>query len=926
MPLPSWVPKMLNHAGLPFAWIAHSDTSQIPRPFAFQGLFRAEGPFGQSQPDVTWNHPEPCQIEEAVQIHLHIASRNVLTLGVGQKQHQLKGLFELGRIATLQRQFSEQQCHVIGLQECRTQGSQTRHSNSHYVYQSGAASDGSRGCEFWLDRTHPYATSRHRPFRFAHDHVHVASFSDRHMLVILKAPHLHIRFLVVHAPYAGAPDADYGEWWTEMTHLVATTCSNLPLVVLGDFNARLGSHTSDAVADFGREDETETGHCVHEFLLGHSLWAPASFDARHIGQRYTWMSTAGIPHRLAFICLPKTWNTFDILSQVLTDVDLATTRQGHFVVSMQVRMQVSQSTRSFRKRCRVDVRKCQGPEAKSKFADYLMQPPSLPWSLGSGEHAELLVEWIQQGAQQCFPKDRQLPKQRYMSGQTWHVVKLRKQLLKLQNASTKHCSQIFIRVVLRTWHRITLTSEDFARTLDDHNRWVYQADLIQRDCAQRFWWPLHQRRQLHGTARAMSRQDRIDSMQQIVDDFYAAAKGHDSRLLFRALKPLLGQTDRKQMTRFRPIPAVANLQGQFQPDAERAAECWRAHFAEPEQGRPVTVSDLQHEAFESFPCYADGSISFDLDTVPRLGDIEAFILQSRNHKSPGVDGLPAEVFKCHPSVFAKLLMPLFLKTSLRCDEPLRWKGGEVCALPKTSHARMQPDQFRSILLADYLSEVSHGLLRKRLLPQYDQYRLTMQGGGIPNMGTDLLHLYVQSYAQRCRQHSLSSAAIFIDIRQAFYRACRPLLVSGPIDDLILAQFSHQVGWSVELFQSFQDHLHAKDALQQAQVSDHQRAQVRSALHATWFQLRGNSKTLTATHAGTKPGDSIADLLYGFVMGRYLHQLRIKLTESNLQTTFDLQWLPFGIVQPDEFSPQAVIQGCRVDDLVLLLQSSQPQDL
>jgi len=63
-------------------------------------------------------------------------------------------------------------------------------------------------------------------------------------------------------------------------------------------------------------------------------------------------------------------------------------------------------------------------------------------------------------------------------------------------------------------------------------------------------------------------------------------------------------------------------------------------------------------------------------------------------------------------------------------------------------------------------------------------------------------------------------------------------------------------------------LHEADALTQADVPAHMKCQIRSALFGTWFTLRRQTAALTATSQGTRPGDPLADLLFGFLSARF----------------------------------------------------------
>lgn len=862
-------------------------------------------------------------------ITLTFATANVLTLDAGTSRQQCRGLLQQGRIANLQAQFGGTRCNVIGVQEARTQGSNTRHSASHLVYQSGADSEGVRGCELWLDRSKPYAANSKRQFCFQPQHVHIASFSDRHLLAIIKAPYLQIRVLVVHAPYQGANDTELQAWWDFIQDMLAHANAAIPLVVFGDMNARLGSVVSSAVGHCGAEEESATGHFVHAFLLEHSLFAPSTHHQYHEGDSMTWIAPCGQEHRLDFVFLPQDWATFTIKSYVHDGIDLALARHDHLVAAVDVIMIARTSSVPEPKRCRLDTRKIASKANRDQFLAYLRCPPYLSWSIGVGFHAEVLTEWLQTGAQACFAFDRQLPRQRYMSEATWSIVQLRKQLLQMHRNALLHMRRVRAKIFLCRWTTAYRRKQFHQFASVSSPVCVQQlASEVLVSLRRLTLWTLHCRRQLHSQMRHMSKQDRIATATRLVENFQSAAATTDTNKLYRALKPLLGQACRRNQQFFRPIPAVKLESGALAKDHCEAAERWRSYFAKSEQGRLATVADLQHALHSASICYKPAELPFDLAAVPRLQDIEEYIMRAKKRKSPGIDGLPAEIYQIDPAAFAKLLWPVMAKSSIRCTEPLRWKGGEVCALPKTTAAGHVVDKYRSILLADFMSKIAHGLTRQKLLPNFLDFKHSMQAGGVPALSTDMLNLYVQSFAQYTRVNGLSSAALFVDIQQAFYTACRPLLVTHAIHEEELASLFSANGWTADMYREFQAHLREPTALAQAEVSPHLQAQVSSMLTATWFRMRGSPDTLTATQSGTRPGDSVADLLYAFLMTRFLSGVKADSERAGLHTTFELHWIPACALQPGDLpdSNSKIMDASWVDDLVLLLQARTPESL
>ena len=129
-----------------------------------------------------------------------------------------------------------------------------------------------------------------------------------------------------------------------------------------------------------------------------------------------------------------------------------------------------------------------------------------------------------------------------------------------------------------------------------------------------------------------------------------------------------------------------------------------------------------------------------------------------------------------------------------------------------------------------------------------------------------------------------------------------------------------------MFQDFLAQIHDQSALTQAKVTPHLAAQVQSMLTATWFQMKGMPETLTHTQAGTRPGDSVADLLFAYLMTRFLKQIDSEFAAHGLQSEFPLTWIPPGPFEPAEHTLVSVSTAAWVDDLVILLQASTPDIL
>ena len=70
------------------------------------------------------------------------------------------------------------------------------------------------------------------------------------------------------------------------------------------------------------------------------------------------------------------------------------------------------------------------------------------------------------------------------------------------------------------------------------------------------------------------------------------------------------------------------------------------------------------------------------------------------------------------------------------------------------------------------------------------------------------------------------------------------------------------------------------AMDDAQCDQFHRDLMSELCNGSWFVV-DNSRQLTQTHGGTRPGDGLADMLFGFIFGRLLRQLKEELVDAHL---------------------------------------------
>ena len=89
-----------------------------------------------------------------------------------------------------------------------------------------------------------------------------------------------------------------------------------------------------------------------------------------------------------------------------------------------------------------------------------------------------------------------------------------------------------------------------------------------------------------------------------------------------------------------------------------------------------------------------------LEDLPTLVEIEDLCLKQRPNRAPGLDAIPPEVCRFAAKEIAPYIHNVILKSFLWGLEPVRYKGGQLCAIWKQKNSRKLASSYRGILLAE----------------------------------------------------------------------------------------------------------------------------------------------------------------------------------------------------------------------------------
>ena len=158
-------------------------------------------------------------------------------------------------------------------------------------------------------------------------------------------------------------------------------------------------------------------------------------------------------------------------------------------------------------------------------------------------------------------------------------------------------------------------------------------------------------------------------------------------------------------------------------------------------------------------------------------------------------------------------------------------------------------------------------------------------------------LFVLTHLRRSQALRHSSAVLYLDTSAAYYRIVRELAVGDIRSDATVLTLFRRFGLDAEDVAELMQTVNAGGMLAQAGAPDALRQVVKDLHLHTWFVTRFSDGTRVCDSlAGSRPGESWADLIYAYIYSRVLHKVHEHAVAEDL--TFTVPYDPAtGIFPP-----------------------------
>ena len=233
----------------------------------------------------------------------------------------------------------------------------------------------------------------------------------------------------------------------------------------------------------------------------------------------------------------------------------------------------------------------------------------------------------------------------------------------------------------------------------------------------------------------------------------AAADTGNVKDMFDGIKKAIGPTQAK-------CAPLKTSTGEIITEKSKLMECWVEHYSEL-YGSASSISPSALNQIERLPTF------YELDAIPTKEELSEAIREISSGKAPGLDGIPAEIFKCGGSKLLDTLHQLLCKCWELGSVPQDMRDSSINNLYKNKGDRSDRNNYRGISLLCIAGKLFARVALHRLRKLADRVYPESQCGFHPNRSTVDMIFSLRQLQEKCREQQRPPFIAFIDLTKAF---------------------------------------------------------------------------------------------------------------------------------------------------------------
>ena len=518
-----------------------------------------------------------------------------------------------------------------------------------------------------------------------------------------------VTLVSVYAPTLTSTPEMKDKFYENLSSVINSISRNDQLILLGDFNARVGAdHDSwpSCLGKFGVGKMNENGQRLLELCTFHNLCIANTYFQTKPQHKVSWRHPRSKHwHQLDLIVVRRSaiCNILHARSYHSADCDT-----DHSLVSCKIRLQLKRFHRKKEKgNPRINISMMSQPVLTQKFAEVIKKELSNKETGDSAlEKWESLRKTIQTTALATFGKQT-------TKSHDWFEAKSSAMIPAIE------AKRVALMEYKRTPSQNNLQALRAART---------KAQQTARLCANEYW-------------------------QELSENIQKAAMTGNIRGMYDGIKKALGPVQ----ARTAPLKSST---GEVLTDKNQQMERWVEHYSDL-YSRQNTVSATALDAIECLPTMKE------LDVIPTVQELSKAMDNLALGKAPGSDGIPPDLLKqCKSS----LLLPLH---ELLCQcwkegaVPQDMRDAKIVTLYKNKGERSDCNNYRGISLLSIVGKVFARVILTRLQKLAERVYPESQCGFRSERSTVDMIFSLRQLQEKCREQQMPLYISFIDLTKAF---------------------------------------------------------------------------------------------------------------------------------------------------------------
>lgn len=554
-----------------------------------------------------------------------------------------------------------------------------------------------------------------------------------------------INLVGVYAPTLDTDDSEKDEFYDHLEQILRRIPQSEYLVVLGDFNARVGRESDrwpHCVGGQGVGKLNANGQRVLELCSSMSLCVTNTYFANKLCRKTSWRHPrSGHWHQIDLILTRRRDLKHVLCTRSYQSADCDT---DHSLVMSKVKFELKRFYHSKKssKSC-INVLGLRNPSKRRLWGQKMENVVS------DAENSQQAWDTFRDS---MYSVSLEVLGVRKRKNQDWFEenAAILSPLLEDKRAAVVK-------------YRKAATRSNLSALRSKRNAFLSAA----RDCANKFW-------------------------NDLCNDIQVRAECGDIKGMYDGIKRAIGPTKKQ-------TAPLLSIDGHLIYDREKVMERWVDHY----QDLYGDDSNANLNVMENLPQY---DVDYSLDVLPTFQDLREVCSQMPNNKSPGLDGLPAELFK---NLSDHTLLKFYEVIKLCWQEgsvPRDFRDAKFIQIYKNKGNRNSCDSYRGISLLNIAGKILARLLLPRLQKLGERVYPESQAGFRSGRSTIDMIFSLRQLQEKCREKQLPLYVAFVDLKKAFdsvnraglYKilskiGCPPNLLSliRSLHDGMMARVSHE---------------------------------------------------------------------------------------------------------------------------------------